>query len=219
MSQSKRQTAANPLGTRTNTSDGLGSYSAQIEPSISRRTPRAAMTSGVVQTPTGAIISPRRRSSSGRAPAHPWRIRVDKINGVYTAKITDKGTDIYNRGTLDKFAEVSNFSAVAGSEVKEWEGALASSGKNYIYLEATWADETATDPTTFTLQSSTTLPTMREAATGGSPVVEYLSAARSVIGIVEVDAEGKVLIDQHVLTTLQADNYIVGGYATILFVP
>ena len=49
---------------------------ADAELEIARRTPKQAMTTGLVQTPSGAIHTPkrRRRRSSSATTDHPWKV-------------------------------------------------------------------------------------------------------------------------------------------------
>lgn len=55
----------------------LGSF-ADAEIEIARRSPRQALTTGVLQTPSGAIHTPkrRRRSRASSTASHPWKVSV-----------------------------------------------------------------------------------------------------------------------------------------------
>jgi len=73
---SKSRNGNSPLGhTRL---EGDGGF-ARTELEISKRTPKQSMTSGLIQTPSGAIHAPkRRRKGGGTTTSTPWRIRLSQ---------------------------------------------------------------------------------------------------------------------------------------------
>ena len=57
----------------------LGSF-ADAELEIAKRSPRQALTTGVLQTPSGAIHTPkRRRRSRAGTSSHPWKVSLKEI--------------------------------------------------------------------------------------------------------------------------------------------
>jgi len=66
----------------------LGSF-ADVELEVAKRSPRQALTTGVLQTPSGAIHTPKRRRRSKAGTTHPWRVSLSSDAGNYTARILE----------------------------------------------------------------------------------------------------------------------------------
>ncbi len=78
---SKSRNGNSPLGnTRL---EGAGGF-ARTELEISKRTPKQSMTSGLIQTPSGAIHAPKRRRKGGgtTVPCQLGRVSVDSENST-----------------------------------------------------------------------------------------------------------------------------------------
>ena len=113
----------------------LGSF-ADAELEIAKRSPRQALTTGVLQTPSGAIHTPkrRRRSRAGASTAdHPWKVSVT------TNEDNTRTATIITSQLLD-LSDKSPSGLTLGSTTKD-----VPDGSCYVFLfrnsDGTWSSD------------------------------------------------------------------------------
>jgi len=124
---SKSRNGNSPLGnTRL---EGAGGF-ARTELEISKRTPKQSMTSGLIQTPSGAIHAPKRRRKGGgtTVPCQLGRVSVDSENS--TPSVTKYKI---NAGFL---------TGGGGTELIEPDDLTATIG-DFVWLSVAWTASTS----------------------------------------------------------------------------
>ena len=113
---SKSRNGNSPLGnTRL---EGAGGF-ARTELEISKRTPKQSMTSGLIQTPSGAIHAPKRRRKGGgtTVPCQLGRVSVDSVNSTPSATKYKINAGFLTGGGGTELIEPDNLTATIGDFV------------------------------------------------------------------------------------------------------
>ena len=113
---SKSRNGNSPLGnTRL---EGAGGF-ARTELEISKRTPKQSMTSGLIQTPSGAIHAPKRRRKGGgtTVPCQLGRVSVDSVNSTPSVTKYKINAGFLTGGGGTELIEPDNLTATIGDFV------------------------------------------------------------------------------------------------------
>jgi hypothetical protein len=112
---SKKYNGNTPLGSLR-----LGSLS-DVELEVAKRTPKQAMTTGVVQTHNGSFHTPKRRQRATKANT-PWKVSITKDkDGVYKATINE---GVIYEGLLDLSKMVFEIEGAGAEEKTKGQGSV-----------------------------------------------------------------------------------------------